>query len=116
MSTNVKLAVVVGLAIVLQFLPLRNIFSLVRLGFAIGKNIQPVTDFPYQCRRLEDPRLQACEDMWLSQTTRQLYLACSDPLGRKQWFPTYVHTIAASYLFQTEKVIVSNISILQVDL
>lgn len=81
-------ATVLTSGIVLQFLPVKNIFSLVWLGLGIGKDIQPVTDFPYQCRRLEDPRLQACEDMWLSHSSRQLFLACSDPLGRKQWFPT----------------------------
>lgn len=83
------IVLVVGMAV--QLLPARNIFSLVWLGLGIGKNIQPVTDFPYKCRRLEHPRLQACEDMWLSHNTRQLFLACSDPLGRKEWFPTVKH-------------------------
>ncbi|KAF2214817.1 hypothetical protein CERZMDRAFT_36374 [Cercospora zeae-maydis SCOH1-5] len=54
----------------------------------VGREIQPLSDFPgYQCRRIHDPRLQACEDMWLSEETRQLFLACSDSLSRKEWMP-----------------------------
>lgn len=58
--------------------------------FAIGKTIQPISDFPYTCRRIDRPRMQACEDLWLSEQTRQLFLACSDPLGRKAWLPATV--------------------------
>ncbi|KAK1962016.1 calcium-dependent phosphotriesterase [Colletotrichum sublineola] len=61
------------------------------LAFGIGKTIQPLSDFPYSCRRIEDQRLQACEDMWLSEATRQLFLACSDPLARQQWMPNAAH-------------------------
>ncbi|KAF4449048.1 hypothetical protein F53441_7698 [Fusarium austroafricanum] len=57
------------------------------LGFGIGRVMQPITDFPYTCRKIADPRMQACEDMWLSPSTRQLYLACSDSFARKDWFP-----------------------------
>ncbi|KAI6277034.1 hypothetical protein MCOR27_006207 [Pyricularia oryzae] len=55
--------------------------------FAIGRTIQPISDFPYTCRRIENSRLQACEDMWLSEQTRQLFMACSEPLGRAAWLP-----------------------------
>ncbi|GIZ40607.1 hypothetical protein CKM354_000393900 [Cercospora kikuchii] len=56
--------------------------------FGVGRHVQPISDFPgYQCRRIHDPRLQACEDMWLSEETRQLFLACSDSLSRKEWMP-----------------------------
>ncbi|KAK2042979.1 calcium-dependent phosphotriesterase [Colletotrichum somersetense] len=61
------------------------------LAFGIGNTIQPLSDFPYSCRRIENPRLQACEDMWLSEATRQLFLACSDPLARQQWMPNAAH-------------------------
>ncbi|CAI4219560.1 unnamed protein product [Parascedosporium putredinis] len=58
------------------------------LGLGIGRSIQPLSDFPYDCRRIDnDPRLQACEDMWLSENSRVLYLACSDPIARTQWLP-----------------------------
>lgn len=59
--------------------------------FAIGRTIQPISDFPYTCRRIENSRLQACEDMWLSEQTRQLFMACSEPLGRAAWLPACVH-------------------------
>lgn len=53
----------------------------------IGNDLQPLSDFPYDCRRIHDPRLEACEDMWLSEESRVLYLACSDSLSRNQWLP-----------------------------
>ncbi|KAK5245342.1 hypothetical protein LTR07_006577 [Exophiala xenobiotica] len=62
----------------------------------ISRKIQPISDFPYTCRRIEnDPALQACEDMWLDQSSRQLFLACSDPLSRKYWMPN-IHRLNAS--------------------
>lgn len=58
------------------------------LLLGIGKNVQSLDEFPYECRRIDnDPRLHACEDMWLSEETRVLYLACSDPVGRTRWLP-----------------------------
>ncbi|KAK3704344.1 hypothetical protein LTR37_013897 [Vermiconidia calcicola] len=53
----------------------------------LGRTVQPISDFPYQCRRISGPGLQACEDMWLSERTRQLFLACSDSASRKHWLP-----------------------------
>jgi len=61
--------------------------DLVFVTLGIGKTIQPISDFPYTCRRIEDPRLSACEDMFLSDATRQLFLACSEPLARQKWMP-----------------------------
>ncbi|KAI1059778.1 hypothetical protein LB506_008918 [Fusarium annulatum] len=57
------------------------------LGFGINRTIQPLSEFPYRCRKIVHRRLEACEDMYLSQSTRQLFLACSDPIARKQWQP-----------------------------
>ncbi|KAF4997202.1 hypothetical protein FDECE_12155 [Fusarium decemcellulare] len=57
------------------------------LGLGIGRVTQPLSDFPYTCRKIADPRMEACEDMWFSESTRQLFLACSDPLARPQWMP-----------------------------
>lgn len=70
-------------AILYQFL-LRDLLA-VSLG--IGREVQPLSDFPYQCRRLTGPGLEACEDMWLSESRRILYLACSSSLSRKEWMP-----------------------------
>jgi hypothetical protein len=80
---KVGIFVVVSLAITFQLF----LKDPVWLAFSIGKHIQPLSDFPYNCRRIEDPRLEACEDMWLSEETRVLYLACSDSLSRSQWLP-----------------------------
>jgi len=56
----------------------------------VGRHVQPISDFPYDCRRITDPRLQACEDMWLSENTRQLFLACSESSARAAWMPKYI--------------------------
>ncbi|RSM19081.1 hypothetical protein CDV31_002002 [Fusarium ambrosium] len=61
------------------------------LAFGIGRMMQPISDFPYTCRKIVDPRMEACEDMWLSESTRQLFLACSDPLTRDLWMPNVAH-------------------------
>lgn len=53
----------------------------------VGRNVQSIDNFPYTCRRIEDEGFQACEDMWLSDATRQLFLACSQSLPRAQWMP-----------------------------
>lgn len=55
--------------------------------FGVGREVQLISDFPYQCRRIVDDRLQACEDMWLSEQNRKLYFACSDAQARTQWLP-----------------------------
>ncbi|EME48732.1 hypothetical protein DOTSEDRAFT_142053, partial [Dothistroma septosporum NZE10] len=86
MNTNnkIRLALVVVSAVCYQIFLKSFLFTF--LG--IGRTVQPIADFPhYQCRRIEDPRLQACEDMWLSEKTRQLFLACSDPTARTYWMP-----------------------------
>lgn len=88
---NLGLLAVVLLAVAFQFLK-----GPLYIGFGWGRHIQPLQDFPYECRRIEDPRLQACEDMWLSESTRVLYLACSDPIARAQWLPSWDITRAAT--------------------
>ncbi|KXH66234.1 hypothetical protein CSAL01_11699 [Colletotrichum salicis] len=84
LQTSIIFTVILGVALQLV------LKTPIWLGLGIGKEFQPLSDFPYSCRRIEDPRLQACEDMWLSEATRQLFLACSDPLSRQQWLPKYV--------------------------
>lgn len=87
---KISLVAVVLVAAVLQLPLFQRFLKLLRLGLAIGKDIRPISDFQYQCRRLHDPLLEACEDMWISETTRTLYLACSDAKGRGNWMPKYV--------------------------
>ncbi|CAG1981710.1 unnamed protein product [Fusarium graminearum] len=80
---KIGLSVVVILAVLFQV----YLKEAVWLGLGIGKVMQPISDFPYTCRKIVDPRMEACEDMWLSQSTRQLFLVCSDPIARDAWFP-----------------------------
>lgn len=78
-------AVLFGLGGILWQLFLRD--ALVH-GLGVGREMQPVSDFPYKCHRISgDPNIQACEDMWLDQNSRTLYLACSESLARKAWMP-----------------------------
>lgn len=101
--------VVIALAVVVQLrTPIRDFATLLQLGFGIGKNIQPISDFPYHCRRISHPLLQACEDMWLSERSRKLYLACSDPYARTLWFPPVDH-YNLSQRSQTDAIVVLDI-------
>lgn len=62
--------------------------DLIYITIGRGRVIQPVSDFEYKCRRIEgDPNIQACEDMWLDQKSRTLFLPCSESLARPQWLP-----------------------------
>ncbi|MCJ1246589.1 hypothetical protein MMC30_003798 [Trapelia coarctata] len=53
----------------------------------IGRALQPIEEFPYSCRRIQHQYLEGCEDMWLDEGTRILYLACSGALSRCHWNP-----------------------------
>jgi hypothetical protein len=66
---------------------LRDLFS---TTFGIGRVIQSLDEFPYECRRLQHPRLEACEDLWLDDEARVLYAACAGTEGRLNWNPAYV--------------------------
>ena len=51
----------------------------------VGRTIQIIEDFPYKCRRIEHPRLEACEDLWLDDDVRVLYAACAGVQQRLGW-------------------------------
>lgn len=53
----------------------------------VTRVIQPIEDFPYNCRRINHERLEACEDLWLDNQERVLYLACAGTQSRIQWNP-----------------------------
>jgi hypothetical protein len=53
----------------------------------IFRVIQSIDEFPYTCRRIYHERLEACEDLWLDDQERVLYLACAGSLGRLNWNP-----------------------------
>ncbi|KAM0443962.1 hypothetical protein ACHAQK_002709 [Fusarium lateritium] len=82
--TKIGFSAVVVLAVVFQVFLKDTIW----MFLGIGRVMQPLSDFPYTCRKIADPRLEACEDMWLSQSTRQMFLACSDSLSRQSWMPS----------------------------
>lgn len=51
----------------------------------IGRVVESIHNFPYTCRRVEHPRLEACEDLWLDDEARTLYAACAGTEGRLAW-------------------------------
>lgn len=56
----------------------------------VGRVLQAIERFPYQCRRIQHELLEGCEDIWLDNEARVLYLACSGCLSRTQWNPKWV--------------------------
>jgi hypothetical protein len=87
--TKVGFSAVVVLAVLFQVFLKDTLW----MFLGIGRVMQPLSDFPYTCRKIVDPRLEACEDMWLSQSTRQMFLACSDSTSRQSWMPRYVYPL-----------------------
>lgn len=82
--TNIGLSVITLAAIFYQTFFKALIFE----ALGVARVIQPITDFPYNCRRIhDDPSLQACEDMWFHKQSQQLFLACSDSVSRREWIP-----------------------------
>lgn len=59
--------------------------ELLATTFGLGRVIQSIDEFPYTCRRVEHPRLEACEDIWLDNEARTLYAACAGTEGRLAW-------------------------------
>ncbi|PLB53325.1 calcium-dependent phosphotriesterase [Aspergillus steynii IBT 23096] len=76
-------AIVLALA-VLYKVYLHNILI---LGLNIGFTVQPISDFPYDCQKIEHPLLTSCEDVYLDAPGRKLYAACGDLQARKGWCP-----------------------------
>lgn len=59
-------------AAALYQLVLRDFLSVV---VGVGRTMQPLEDFPYTCRRLKHEQPEACEDLWLDDEGRRLYLS-----------------------------------------
>lgn len=53
--------------------------------FGLGRTLQPIEDFPYTCRRLKHPYLEACEDLYLDEDGRRLYLGCVGTRHKGAW-------------------------------
>lgn len=54
---------------------------------SIGRTMQSIDEFPFTCRKLHHEQLEGCEDMWLDERERVLYLACAGSRGRMGWNP-----------------------------
>ncbi|KAH7343124.1 serum paraoxonase/arylesterase-like protein [Pyrenochaeta sp. MPI-SDFR-AT-0127] len=82
LGSTVYYALVVAWGASLYQLYLKDLFA---TTFGIGRVIQSIDEFPYTCRRVQHPRLEACEDLWLDNQGRTLYAACAGTEGRLQW-------------------------------
>lgn len=76
-------AVVAWSAAIYQFL----VKDFLTISIGLGRVIQPISDFPYSCQRIEHPQLEACEDLWLDEQERVLYAACAGTKSRMAWNP-----------------------------
>lgn len=64
--------------------------DLLTTTFGVGRVMQSIDEFPFNCRRIEHPRLEACEDIWLDNEGRTLYATCAGTRGRLAWNQAYV--------------------------
>ena len=55
----------------------------------VGRAVEPIENFPWNCRRVTHPQLEGCEDLFLDEEGRVLYAACSGSVARSQWNPGY---------------------------
>ena len=60
----------------------RDLFA---VTFGVGRVMQSIEEFPFDCRRIVHPRLEACEDIWLDNEGRTLYAACAGTQDRLAW-------------------------------
>ena len=81
---NIFFAVVVALAAAFYQYILRDALF---ISYGVGRHVQKLSEFPHVCRKILDRQLEACEDMWLDEGSRTLFLACSDPITRTRWMP-----------------------------
>ncbi|KAF1913087.1 hypothetical protein BDU57DRAFT_589827 [Ampelomyces quisqualis] len=81
-ATSIYYALVVAWGASFYQFYLRDVFT-TTLG--LGRVVQDIGEFPYDCRRIVHPRLEACEDMWLDNEGRVLYAACAGTEARVNW-------------------------------
>ena len=63
--------------------------DLIFVTLGIGRTMQSIESFPYNCRRIQNPHLEGCEDMWLDDEARVLYAACAGATARGlYWNPS----------------------------
>jgi hypothetical protein len=84
-ATSIYLALVVAFSASFYQFFVRDIFT---ISLGIGRVIQSIDEFPFDCQRIVHPRLEACEDLWLDNEARVLYAACAGTKGRLEWNPS----------------------------
>lgn len=69
----------------------QNLFhGVIFYALGVGRTTQAIEEFPYTCRRIVHPLLEACEDMQIDSVGRTLYAACSTMSNRGEWSPALV--------------------------
>ncbi|KAJ5165782.1 calcium-dependent phosphotriesterase [Penicillium capsulatum] len=63
------------------------IHNFIFLILGVGREIQPIEDFPWTCTRVRHSLLEGCEDIWFDEQDRKLYAACNSLESRKGWSP-----------------------------
>lgn len=83
-------AIIVGIvAVIIASVYQFFVRDLLFVFLGIGRDIQPIEDFPYSCHKIygSENLLQSCEDVWLDHEDRTLYAACTDVESRDNWSP-----------------------------
>ncbi|KAL5362988.1 hypothetical protein BJX96DRAFT_154982 [Aspergillus floccosus] len=87
MAPTIKTVLIAILAIAIGLYRI-YLHDVLMLFFGIGRVVQPLEDFPeYRCHRIQHPLLESCEDIWLDESARKLYAACSGVDARAAWSP-----------------------------
>ncbi|KAH8703393.1 serum paraoxonase/arylesterase-like protein [Talaromyces proteolyticus] len=105
MALKLAGGIIALLAVLFQFVVKDILFT--TLGY--GRDLQSIDEFPYSCRRIYHPLLDSCEDLWLDDSGRRLYAACSAISSRKHWNP------AADKLNTSGRGLTDHISVLNID-
>lgn len=74
-----------SLAVLLAVLFQLVLKDLLFVSLGIGRSMQSVEEFSYDCRKIHHRLLESCEDIWLDDEGRKLYAACSEVSSRRKW-------------------------------
>ena len=76
-----------GVALIVAIAYRVYLHDVVSFLFGFNRVVQPIEDFPWDCKRLHHPLLEGCEDIWLDDDARRLYGACANLETRQGWTP-----------------------------
>jgi hypothetical protein len=82
-STLYWAAIVAWSGVMYQFV----IKDFLTITVGLGRVIQTIDEFPFECRQVRHPKLEACEDLWIDDEKRVLYAACYGVESRMHWNP-----------------------------